>query len=123
MLRCPGARTCRRDLEPFTQPPPLSLMARMGVRTMPSERQLLGAGRKDLVAAVKQAGGFLEVAQVGGRGPGWWEMSCTWLSTGWGCAQAQLGLLLSHAACLCSPCRRRWGCAASASRRATGTTK
>lgn len=53
-------------------------MARMGVRTMPSARQLLAAGRRDLVAAIKGAGGFLEAAQALGlrsqRKPaGYWD--------------------------------------------------
>ena len=61
---CPPA--CRRDLEPFTQPAPLSVLQRMGLRTMPTSAQLEAAGRRDLVAAVRAAGGFLEVAQVGG---------------------------------------------------------
>lgn len=56
---------CRAKLSPYTQPPPLSLLARMGLRIMPSARQLEDAGRHDLVEAIKRAGGFLEVAQAG----------------------------------------------------------
>lgn len=37
----------------------------MGLRIMPSARQLEDAGRHDLVEAIKRAGGFLEVAQAG----------------------------------------------------------
>ncbi|KAL4458291.1 hypothetical protein ABPG75_013156 [Micractinium tetrahymenae] len=67
-----------RDLEPYTHPPPLSLLSRMGLRTMPTSAQLAAAGRRDLIAAVKRAGGFLEVAQALGlrsqRKPaGYWE--------------------------------------------------
>lgn len=54
----------RQELAPFTTPPPLSLLARMGLRVMPNSSQLAAAGRQDLVAAIKRAGGFLEVAQV-----------------------------------------------------------
>ncbi len=57
--------TLRQELAPYTTPPPLSLLARMGLRVMPSTRQLAAAGRQDLVAAIKRAGGILEVAQVG----------------------------------------------------------
>lgn len=53
---------------PFTAPPPLSVLARMGLRIMPTAAQLLEAGRKDLVASIKQAGGFLEVAQASRAG-------------------------------------------------------
>ena len=49
---------------PFTHPPPLSVLARMGLRIMPTAAQLLEAGRKDLVTSIKRAGGFLEVAQA-----------------------------------------------------------
>ena len=68
----------RRALEPFTHPEPLSLLSRMGLRLMPTAAQLEAAGRRDLVAAIKQAGGFLEVAQACGlrsqRKPaGFWE--------------------------------------------------
>lgn len=67
-----------RDLEPFTHPAPLSLLCRMGLRIMPTSAQLAAAGRRDLVAAVKRAGGFLEVAQALGlrsqRKPaGYWD--------------------------------------------------
>lgn len=70
--------TLERDLEPFTQPAPLSVLQRMGLRTMPTSAQLEAAGRRDLVAAVRAAGGFLEVAQALGlrsqRKPaGYWE--------------------------------------------------
>lgn len=58
------------DLEPFTHPPPLSVLARMGLHIMPSAAQLEAAGRPDLVAAVRKAGGFLEVAQASGGGDG-----------------------------------------------------
>ena len=51
-------------MAPFTHPPPLSVLARMGLRIMPTAAQLLEAGRKDLVTAIKRAGGFLEVAQA-----------------------------------------------------------
>ena len=36
---------CRRDLEPYTSPPPLSLLSRMGLRVMPSAKQLEEAGK------------------------------------------------------------------------------
>ena len=50
----------------------------MGLRIMPSARQLEDTGRRDLVAAVRRAGGFLEVAQALGlrsqRKPaGFWD--------------------------------------------------
>ena len=38
----------------------------MRIRLMPTAAQLEAAGRRDLVAAIKQAGGFLEVAQACG---------------------------------------------------------
>lgn len=77
--QCPhAARPCRRDLEPYTHPAPLSLLSRMGLRIMPTSAQLAAAGRRDLAAAVRRAGGFLEVAQALGlrsqRKPaGYWE--------------------------------------------------
>lgn len=64
---CPSPR--RIELAPFSLPPPLGLLARMGMRVMPSASQLEKAGRPDLVAAVRQAGGFLEVAQARGGLP------------------------------------------------------
>lgn len=78
LCRTPGCAARRRDLEPFTHPAPLSLLCRMGLRIMPTSAQLAAAGRRDLVAAVKQAGGFLEVAQALGlrsqRKPaGYWD--------------------------------------------------
>lgn len=71
-------RTLQRDLEPFTHPPPLGLLSRLGLRLMPTPAQLEEAGRRDLVGAVRRAGGFLEVAQALGlrsqRKPaGFWE--------------------------------------------------
>jgi hypothetical protein len=36
----------------------------MGIRLMPRATELAAAGRPDLVAAVRRAGGFLEVAQA-----------------------------------------------------------
>ncbi len=72
------AHPYRRDLEPYTHPPPLSLLSRMGLRIMPTSAQLAAAGRRDLAAAVRRAGGFLEVAQALGlrsqRKPaGYWD--------------------------------------------------
>ncbi|KAL4854923.1 Hexokinase-1 [Chlorella vulgaris] len=68
----------RQELEPFTRPKPLSVLERMGLHTMPTSAQLVAAGRRDLSDAVKEAGGFLEVAQALGlrsqRKPaGYWE--------------------------------------------------
>lgn len=65
--RCLGSPGCRQELEPFTRPKPLSVLERMGLHTMPTSAQLVAAGRRDLSDAVKEAGGFLEVAQVGSR--------------------------------------------------------
>ena len=72
--RAPPARSA--DLEPFTHPPPLSVLARMGLRIMPSAAQLEAAGRADLVGAIRRAGGFLEVAQASAGSRGGKRVAC-----------------------------------------------
>lgn len=117
--------TLRQELAPFTTPPPLSLLARMGLRVMPSARQLAEAGRQDLVAAIKRAGGFLEVAQAsstGGRDLGHWSGGNPCMAQvrpPVGACEPTTIKAAPAALPACLRCRRL-ACAASASRRGSG---
>ena len=52
------------ELEALGKPPSDSLAKRLGQRYMPTKKQLVAAGRQDLVKLVMAAGGFISVAQL-----------------------------------------------------------
>ncbi|CAD7697849.1 unnamed protein product [Ostreobium quekettii] len=68
----------RQELEQYSGAPAGSTAEKMGIKCLPGAKQLENVGRGDLVALIRKAGGFAEVAYRLGwkphrKPPGYWE--------------------------------------------------